>query len=144
MGKSKRMGPIADLARESERAAAKALGQALKQVEEAEQQLQQLLEYQADYQRRLSESASQGMNAQTLLEYREFITKLGLAIEQQEQVVARARSELGERKRYWFAKRGRSKALDAVLDKYIKDEQKALERREQLEHDDRNNRPRSG
>lgn len=141
MVKSKRIEPIADLARNSEREAAKALGQVLQQLDQQQAQLQLLFGYQAEYQRRLNDSASQGMNAQALNEYREFIAKLSLAIEQQEQAVEQARRELDEKKRYWFAKRGRSKALDAVLDRYIKHERQALEKKEQRDHDDRNNRP---
>ncbi len=143
MVKSKRIEPIADLARNSEREAAKALGQVLQQLDQQQAQLQLLFGYQAEYQRRLNDSASQGMNAQALNEYREFIAKLSLAIEQQEQAVEQARRELDEKKRYWFAKRGRSKALDAVLDRYIKHERQALEKKEQREHDDRNNRSNS-
>jgi len=143
MEKSKRFEPIADLARNSEREAAKALGQALQQLEQEQQQLEQLIGYRADYRRRLNDSASQGMSVQTVNEFREFITKLSLAIEQQQQTLEICRQVLEEKKRFWFAKRGRSKALDAVLDKYIKNEQQLLERREQRELDDRNNRPKS-
>lgn len=143
MVKSKRIEPIADLARNSEREAARALGRALQQLDQQQAQLQQLFGYKAEYQRRLNDSASQGMNAQALNEYREFIGKLSLAIEQQEQGVARARQELEKKKQFWFAKRGRSKALDAVLDRYIKHERRALEKKEQRDHDDRNNRSNS-
>jgi flagellar FliJ protein len=143
MVKSKRFEPIADLARNSEREAAKALGQALQQLQQEQQQLEQLIGYRADYRRRLNDSASQGMSVQTVNEFREFITKLSLAIEQQQQTIEVCRQVLEEKKSFWFSKRGRSKALDAVLDKYIKNEQQLLEKREQRELDDRNNRPKS-
>ncbi|ALP52677.1 hypothetical protein Tel_05665 [Candidatus Tenderia electrophaga] len=140
MADSRRFEPIADLARNSEREAAKALGQALQQLEAHQAQLQQLIDYQAEYRRRLSDSASQGMNAQALNEYREFVAKLAQAIDRQERVVEQLRRELEDSKRYWFAKRGHSKALDMVLERYIKSERRALEKKEQRDHDDRNNR----
>lgn len=142
MDKSKRLEPIVGLAKNSERDAARALGQALAQLDQEMAQLQQLTDYKKDYERRLGESASHGMSAQAVNEYREFIAKLAQAIEQQQEAVGRARAELEDKKRFWFARRGRSRALDAVLERYLKDEQKALDRKEQRDHDDRSNTPR--
>jgi flagellar FliJ protein len=143
MVKSKRFEPIASLARDSEREAAKALGNALCHLDEQVQRMEQLIAYRADYNQRLNASGSNGMKGQQLNEYLSFLSKLSTAIEQQELAIKQARQELEEKKRFWFARRGRSKALDAVLDKYIQNERKQLEKREQRELDDRNNRPKS-
>lgn len=141
MGKSKRIEPIANLAKNSERDAAKALGDALRQLNEQLEQLDNLNNYKLDYNQRLSSSGSKGMNVQTMNEYREFIAKLTLAIEQQQQVIEQAKQVLEEKKRFWFARRGRYKALDSVLDRYIQNEQKQLDKKDQRELDDRNSRP---
>ena len=142
MVKSKRFEPIANLARDSEREAAKVLGSALKNLEDQVEQLDTLIRYQADYNQRLNSSASAnaGMNAQKLNEYIEFLSKLSTAIERQEQTIEHARQVLEEKKMFWFSKRGRSKALDSVLERYIQDEAKQLDKREQRDQDDRNNR----
>jgi flagellar protein FliJ len=137
MVKSKRIKPIADLARDSEREAAKALGAALQRLNESREQLQQLHAYREEYAQRLQQTGQQGMSAQQLNEYRHFITKIGAAIESQTTVVEQAQAALEEKKKFWFAKRGRSKALDSVLDHYLDDEKKQLEKREQREQDDR-------
>lgn len=144
MAKSKRLEPIVNLARNSERDAVKALGDALQTLNSQIERLDQLIDYKAEYAERLNSSGSKGINVQQLNEYREFIDKLTLAIEQQEQIVDQARQTLDEKKRFWFAKRGRSKALDAVLDRYLENEQKQLDKKEQNEIDDRNNRPGRG
>ncbi len=140
MVKSKRFEPIANLARDSEREAAKALGSALKNLQDQVDQLDNLMCYQADYNKRLNFSASTGINAQKLNEYIEFLSKLATAIEAQEQSVEQAKQALEEKKLFWFSKRGRSKALDSVLERYVQDEAKQLDKREQHELDDRNNR----
>ena len=140
MVKSKRFEPIANLAHDSEREAAKALGSALKNLDDQVEQLDNLIRYQADYNQRLNSSASTGMNAQNLNEYIEFLSKLSIAIDRQEQVIEQAKKILEEKKQFWFSKRGRSKALDSVLERYVQDEAKQLDKREQHELDDRNNR----
>ncbi len=141
MEKSKRIEPIVNLAKNSERDAVKALGEALQALNSQLERRDQLIAYKAEYAERLSSSGSLGINAQHLNEYREFIDKLGQAIEQQDQIVSLARNTLEEKKRFWFAKRGRSKALDTVLDRYLENEQNQLDKIEQKELDDRNNRP---
>ncbi len=140
MVKSKRFEPIANLARDSEREAAKALGSALKNLQDQVDQLDNLMRYQEDYNQRLNYSASMGISAQELNEYIEFLSKLATAIEGQEQAVEQAKQALQEKKLFWFSKRGRSKALDSVLERYVQDEAKQLDKREQHELDDRNNR----
>lgn len=144
MEKSKRIEPIVNLAKNSEREAVKALGDALQVLNSQTERLNQLIAYKAEYAERLSLSGGKGINVQQLNEYREFIDKLTLAIDQQTQAVSQARQTLDDKKRFWFAKRGRSKALDAVLDRYLDDEQHQLEKKEQNEIDDRNNRPGPG
>lgn len=140
MEKSKRIEPIVNLAKSSEKEAVKALGEALQVLNSQTEQLNQLIGYKAEYAERLSLSGGKGINVQQLNEYRSFIDKLTLAIDQQSQVVNQAKENLDAKKRFWFAKRGRSKALDAVLDRYLEDELHQLEKKEQSEIDDLNNR----
>ena len=123
MVKSKRIEPIVNMAHDSEREAAKALGDALQAYEGSVQQLHQLQQYRQEYHEKLSSSGGVGMNAQSLVEFRSFIAKLGLAIDQQQEAVEQARLALEEKKQFWFGRRGRSKALDKVLDKHLLREQ---------------------
>ena len=143
MVKSKRIEPIVNMAHDSEREAAKALGDALQAYEGSVQQLHQLQQYRQEYHDKLSSSGGVGMNAQSLVEFRSFIAKLGLAIDQQQEAVEQARLALEEKKQFWFGRRGRSKALDKVLDKHLLREQQQQNKREQRELDDYNSRPKS-
>ena len=140
MVKSKRFKPIVDLAHNSEREAAKALGAALQQLNDSQEQLRQLQAYREEYGQRLQQVGNQGMSGQTLNEYRQFIIKIGAAIESQTAVVAQMETALEEKKQFWFSRRGRSRALDSVLDHYLENERKQLDRRDQREQDDRSGR----
>ncbi len=137
MARSKRFKPIVKLAHNTERDAARALGEALGQLDACTQQLTQLFVYREEYNQRLHTSGTQGMSAQTLNEYRQFMVRLDEAIESQQKAIEQARNNLHEKKQFWFSKRGRSKALDKVLDRYLKDERRQRERSLQKEQDDR-------
>ena len=137
MVKSKRFKPIAELARSSERDAAKALGKALQRLNDAKEQLRQLIAYREEYAQRLQQAGTAGMSGQQFNEYRHFIVKIGAAIDSQTNVVEQSQKALEEKKKFWFAKRGRSKALDSVLDHYLEQERHQHDKREQREQDDR-------
>ncbi len=137
MVRSKRFKPIVNLAHNTEREAAKALGDALNRLAQSEQQLNQLYAYREEYHEKFNVSGSQGMTAQQMNEYRHFIEKITDAIDKQKKVIEQARIHLTEKKNFWFAKRGRSKALDNVLERYLKEEARQQERRLQKEIDDR-------
>lgn len=137
MVKSKRFKPIVDLAHDSEREAAKALGAALQRLNDGREQLRQLYAYREEYGQRLQQAGNQGMSGQKLNEYRYFMVKIDAAIESQTTVVEQLQVALEEKKQFWFAKRGRSKALDTVLDHYLQNEARQLDKREQREQDDR-------
>ena len=137
MVRSRRFKPIVKLAHNSEREAAKALGEVLSQLSESRQQLQQLDSYRNEYQQRLHTTGTHGMSAQALNEYRQFIAKIDGAIEKQQQIIEQIHKKLDEKKQFWFAKRGRSKALDKVLDRYLEEERYQRERSLQKEQDDR-------
>lgn len=140
MVKSKRFKPIVELAHDSEREAAKALGAALKRLNEGREQLRQLHAYREEYAQRLQQTGSAGMSGQQLHEYRHFLAKIDTAIESQGGVVTQMQEALEEKKQFWFARRGRSRALDSVLDHYLEQERAQLDKREQREQDDRSGR----
>ncbi len=140
MVKSKRIKPIVNMAHDSERDAAKALGDALQLFDSSVQQMEQLELYRQEYHQKLFSSGELGINAQTLNEFRGFIAKLSLAIDQQQLVIEQARQSLDEKKQFWFGQRGRSKALDKVLDKYQAQELQKQSKIEQRELDEHNNR----
>ncbi len=137
MDNSKRFKPIVDLAHDAERQAARALGTALQRLNESKEQQRQLYSYRDEYAQRLQQAGNEGISGQKLNEYRHFMAKIDAAITSQMAVVEKAQVILDEKKQFWFAKRGRSKALDSVLDHYLEQERRDLDRRDQREQDDR-------
>lgn len=142
MKKSKRFEKIVDLAHDNERKAAEALGIALNKLEQAMHRLDDLRRYQNEYMAQFNLSGQNGMTSTRAVDYHLFLEKLRYAMSQQERVIDQAKNEWERSKAYWFAQRGRSKAMDNVLARYIADERKLQEKREQREVDERNNRRR--
>lgn len=140
MKKSKRFMPVVDLAHDAERKAAEALGACLRKYEQSLNKLNDFRRYHNEYARQFSFIGQSGISSSKAVDYRLFLDKLKQAIEQQEKVIEQAHIDLERSKAFWFAQRGRSKALDNVLTRYIVDERKIQEKREQIEQDERNSR----
>ncbi|MCU7852079.1 MAG: flagellar export protein FliJ [Candidatus Thiodiazotropha sp. (ex Monitilora ramsayi)] len=140
MSPSKRLKPVQQVAASKERNAARTMGQARKHLAQQEAKLQQLKAYHQEYLERFQQSASQGISATQLQEYRAFLAKLDGAIQQQEKVVAESAVNHSSRKDNWKQKRTRTQALGKVVDRYRKEEQKTADRNEQKESDEHNNR----
>ena len=137
MENSKRFKPIVNLAHDSEHQAARILGVTLKKLNESKAQLEQLTSYLQEYTQRLQQEGSHGMSGQQLNEYRGFMAKIDAAIISQKKTVQNLQVILDEKKKIWFSKRGRSKALDTILDSYLEKEQVKIDKRDQREQDDR-------
>jgi flagellar FliJ protein len=80
------------------------------------------------------------MSAKQMQEYRVFLEKLDRAIKEQERVVLASKSECVNRKEQWQQKHVRTQALGKVMDRFRSAEQKAVDKQEQNESDDRNQR----
>jgi flagellar FliJ protein len=105
-----------------------------------EERLDELHRYHREYLDRFHASASSGMSATQLQEYRAFLSKLERAIQEQESVVAESRSECSVNQENWQQKHVRTQALGKVMERYQKEEQKQQDVREQKEADERNQR----
>jgi flagellar FliJ protein len=138
MKKSKRFMPVVDLAHDAERKAAEALGSCLRKHEQSLIKLDDLRRYHKEYILQFSLIGQSGISSTKAVDYRLFLDKLKQAIEQQEKMLEQVQVDLENSKAFWFAQRGRSKALDNVLTRYIADERKMQEKREQIEQDERN------
>jgi flagellar FliJ protein len=72
-----------------------------------------------------------------LRDYQAFLARLNEAIRQQHAVVQRARSERDAERVRWQEMARKAKALDHVVEQWNLEEQRARDRREQLETDER-------
>lgn len=137
---SKRLQPVQRVAESREKDAARELGDSQRRMRDQEAKLEDLRRYHQEYLERFQTSARQGMTASQMQEYRAFLEKLDQAIREQEKVVLASKSECVSRKEHWQQKHVRSKALGKVMDRFKTAERKMVDKREQNEMDDRNQR----
>jgi flagellar FliJ protein len=137
---SKRLQPVQRVAQSRENEAARELGESQRRMRDQESKLGDLKRYHQEYLERFETTARQGMSAKQMQEYRVFLEKLDRAIKEQEKVVLASKSECVNRKEQWQHKHVRTQALGKVMDRFRTAEQKAVDKREQDETDDRNQR----
>ena len=120
-----------------ERSKAEMLALTERQLQQSEAKLAELRSYQADYLRDFGRRAGGGMNAASARDYQAFIARLEEALRQQTELVARARVQRAEQLSKWRGAAQRSAAVDRAVERGRAEEQRALERREQADQDER-------
>jgi flagellar FliJ protein len=135
MRKSKRFEPIQEIASTSANDLARAMGEAGRKVADLERQLEQLQAYRDEYVRN-STQASGSIDAVKLQNYRTFLDRLGEALRLHLKSLEGARAEYETRRKLWSEKRIEAESLSRVVDRFRKEEQQVVERREQREGDD--------
>ena len=140
MSPSKRFEPVQRVAQSREQKAARELGSSKQHVQDQEHRLEQLKLYHQEYLERFQKAASSGISAAQLQEYRAFISKLELAISEQEKAVLASQQACSDRKQAWQQKHTRSQALGKAMDRFKRAERQARDKREQKESDDRSQR----
>ena len=141
MTKSDRVKPIIKVAQNRESAAARAFADSQRVFQEREQRLAEVRRYREEYLENYQLQGRRGMSAQQMRTYRNFLLKLDAAVEQQEQLVRVAQSELEQQKARWMEKHVRTQALDNMRSRYVTQEQRDAQRVEQKESDERGLRP---
>ena len=137
MTKSDRVKPIVKVAQNRERAAAQAFAGCQRVLQEREQRLAEVRRYREEYLENYQSKGRSGMSAQEMRTYRNFLLRLDVAVEQQEQLVQVAQCELDQQKARWMEKHIRTRALDNMRTRYVTQEQHDAQRVEQKESDER-------
>lgn len=135
--RSQRLEPVVKLAENREQQAARALGDSQSALNQAEQRLDELKNYREEYIQRFHANGAVGMSAVQMGDYRLFLSNLSRAIEQQAELVTQAAAVVEQQRQQWFSRRGKVKMLDNVVSRYQADEQRVVDRKEQLEQDER-------
>ena len=135
MMKSKRFEPIREIASTSANDLSRAMGEAARKVADLERQLEQLESYRDEYVRNAGQ-ATGAIDAVKLQNYRSFLERLGEALRVHAKSLDSARTEYEKRRTLWSEKRIEAESLGRVVDRFRKEEQHAVERREQREGDD--------
>lgn len=137
MTRSKRLRPIARLAADRERQAARELAATLQEFDARLERLHELGAYREEYARRFKAASEQGLDAGRLRDFRSFLSRLDEAIVQQERLVAAARREWEACTVRWQGTRSRTRMLDKVMERLRREEERVARRREQGESDER-------
>lgn len=140
MKKSDRLKVIVDLNAENEKKALKELGGIQRKKNETQDQLDSLQQYKEDYIEKYQLMSKSGVNITQLLEFRAFISKLGTAIEEQEQAINKINEEVAFARKNWERQHHKTKGLTKVCNAAITEELKMVEKQEQNELDDRASR----
>ena len=85
MKSSRRLGPIAKLAKQRERTAASHLGDSLRQADLQQKQLDDLIHYRDEYVAGFKAAGKAGLSSVQLRDYQLFLSRLESAIQQQQQ-----------------------------------------------------------
>jgi flagellar protein FliJ len=144
MTRSERMAPVQRVLSGTERDRARDMGTAQQALAAAESRLQDLQQYYADYQKGFEQSARAGQNALRLRDFQLFLARLETAVQQQEQIVAQARAAASGSTHRWQSAARRVKAVDGVVGKWQREEQRHTDRLEQKETDERAGRRTAG
>jgi len=131
------MKSIAGIAKSREQNAASILGQKRKHLVEQQNQLDELLSYREDYAKNFHVTGATGLSARQLSEYRVFLEKLNMAINQQQERIKQASDDCDLFQESWLKTRTHSKALDKVVEKNKIIERKEQDKKEQHDLDER-------
>ena len=140
MSSSDRFKPIQKIASHKERKAAAELAESLRRRDAERQRLDQLKQYLAEYLESYASAAGHGLSGRRILEYQGFISKLQVAIAEQEQLVSRSQQDCDSSKAQWRGRYTKSKAMSNAVDRMQTEERRQQDRKEQSETDDRSPR----
>ena len=135
--KSKRLGPVKQIAENNETAAAMKMNQSLQAQQESLAQLEKLKEYSNDYTVQFKTKGQVGMSASRLREYQEFVQKLDQAIEEHSKTVQSLQEKLGQHQQAFKKTNSRKKVVEKLIEKSKQHELRETGRLEQNESDDR-------
>jgi flagellar protein FliJ len=137
MTRAKRLQPVQNLVDDQERRLAQSLAALEKKLLDADRKCQELERYRQEYERQFKDTAARGIGVTGLRDYQAFLARLSEAIRQQQSVVTRSRAERDAEMLRWQEVARKAKALDHVVEQWKVEEQRARDRREQIETDER-------
>ncbi len=120
-----------------ERRQAERLATRERRLAECEAKLAELASYQSNYAREFAERAGRGMDGARLRAFQTFLARLGEAVQQQAEIVDRARAERDADRDHWRRAAQRAEMVDHVVKRRASEERRALDRQEQRDADER-------
>ena len=140
MKRAQRLEMVQTVVADQERQRAEALASSERRVSETEAKLAELQSYHESYARGFAIRAESGMDGVMARDYQAFLARLEEAVRQQTQLVTRARAQRDGEKQNWQGAAQRAEAVGQMVKRFQSEEERALDRREQHESDERSAR----
>jgi flagellar FliJ protein len=128
--------PVREVAQRRLDTATRELRRLAERRREAQGKLDQLEGFRRDYQNQLQQALVQGLEADRLRDYQQFLLKLARAIEAQGAELARCTQAWEEQLRAWLELRSREQALGVLEQRHLLSEAVREGRREQKQQDE--------
>ncbi|EAR20654.1 flagellar export protein FliJ [Nitrococcus mobilis] len=135
MKRSKRMEPIHHLASARATELAQAYAAQRELLDQEGERMAQLRGFRREYEQKLTVSGGQGIDAYRLRDYNAFLARIDQAIGHQQQSLTHLAAEVEELRRTWLDQWGNARALEQLVARYRRTEQRADAVREQRLND---------
>ena len=120
-----------------EKKRAEALAARERYVTECENKLQELESYQKSYADQFQTRAGAGIGAAGLRDFQTFMVRLGEAVKQQTQLIAKAKADRDAERSVWQHAAQRAGAVGGLVKRWQKEEQYQQDRQDQRDSDER-------
>lgn len=137
MKKSQRLQIIIDLKAREEKKFLETLGLRQSQKQQKEVQLNNLISYRQDYLDKNADQLEKGLSVLRLIEFKAFLEKMDKAIEGEKQALEKIGRQVNDLKIQWEQAHLNTKNITKIQSKAKTAEQKVIEKKEQLETDER-------
>jgi flagellar FliJ protein len=141
MKRSKRMQTVERVVSDVEKKRAESLAACERRVSESETKLAELESYQKTYATQFNARAGAGIGAAGLRDFQTFMARLADAVKQQAQIVLKAKADRDAELKIWQHAAQRAEAVGGLVKRWQGEEQRADDKREQSESDERSQRP---
>lgn len=142
MTRSRRIKPVHRVAENREKDAVRRMGESQQQLAAQQARLEELRAYRDQYARRFTERGGHGLDAMQLQDYRVFLGRLNDAIQHQERVIEQCRSHHDKNQAQWIDTHSHAQAIDKLIQRFRRDEQRIERQREQRALDEHAQRKR--
>lgn len=130
--------PAVQVAQSKEDSAARAVADMQHRLAQQQAYLQQLLDFRSEYSAQLQAAGQSGIAAQRFQGYRVFLGKLDRSIAQCQQNLLRIQNEFHRKRHLWLMSHAKTQALAGVIERDRRERERAEDRREQADSDERN------
>ena len=137
MKRSERMQTVERVVSDVEKKRAEALAARERHVSECESKLQELESYQKSYAEQFQTRAGAGIGAAGLRDFQTFMLRLGEAVKQQTQLVAKAKADRDAERKVWQHAAQRAEAVGGLVERWQKEEQHQQDKQDQRDSDER-------